>query len=75
MRHPIGYLSSPPSFLEALFQTDYLEFLERAQIKLMVPVGGQIRADLRKVFDTRQIPVRGAYSSEEVSLIGAECVH
>jgi len=75
LKHPIGYLLSPPSFLEALFKTDYSEFLERAQIELIVPVGGQISADLHTLFDTRQIPVRGAYSSEEVSLIGAECEH
>jgi phenylacetate-CoA ligase len=66
---------SPPSFLEALFQNDYSEFLERAQIELIVPIGGQISADLRKLFGIKQIPVRGAYSSEEVSLIGSECEH
>jgi len=42
LKHPIGYLLSPPSFLEALFQNDYFEFLEHAQIELIVPVGGQI---------------------------------
>jgi phenylacetate-CoA ligase len=75
LRHPIGYLLSPPSFLEALFQTDYQEFIERAKIELIVPIGGQISGELHKLFGTKQIPVRGAYSSEEVSLIGSECEH
>ncbi len=73
LKHPVGYLLSPPSFLEVLFQKDHLEFLERAEIELVIPVGGEISADLRKAFGIRQIPVRGAYSSEEVSLIGWEC--
>jgi phenylacetate-coenzyme A ligase PaaK-like adenylate-forming protein len=69
----IGYLVSPPSFMEALFYESDLAFLVENGVKMFVPVDEEADKDLRDRFAAAGIPVRAVYSSQEFGYIAAEC--
>lgn len=72
-RHDIGYLVSSPRIMEALLQSSDVEFLEKGRIACWLPVGEVIDPQLVEWLQSSNIPVRAAYSSEEVGMIAAEC--
>jgi phenylacetate-coenzyme A ligase PaaK-like adenylate-forming protein len=72
-RHEIGYLVSSPRIMEALLQFNDAEFLHKSGIACWLPVGEVIDPVLVGKLRSHGIPVRAAYSAEEVGMIASEC--
>jgi phenylacetate-coenzyme A ligase PaaK-like adenylate-forming protein len=72
-RDSIGYLVSPPHFIEAMLQHIDPDFLKRTGTAIFIPFGNTVSPELREAFSSAGIPVRGSYSSEETGVIGSEC--
>lgn len=73
MRHDIGYLVSSPRIMEPLLQYGDAEFLQKGRVACWLPVGEVIDPQLVDKLRSYDIPVRAAYSSEEVGMIAVEC--
>jgi phenylacetate-coenzyme A ligase PaaK-like adenylate-forming protein len=73
-KHPIGYFVVSSRLLEVLFSAHDIEDLIENKIAMVVPLAGKLDEGLRKQIVEKGIPVRSNYSSEEVGLIGSECI-
>jgi phenylacetate-CoA ligase len=72
-KNSIGYLVCAPAVLEVLLQGRDVGALRTYKTAMLIPMAEETSPDLRNALDAQNIPVRSAYSSEEVSLIGSEC--
>ena len=72
-RHEIGYLVSSPRIMELLLQFSDAAFLKKSGIACWLPVGEVIDPELVGKLQSHGIPVRAAYSAEEVGMIASEC--
>ena len=72
-KQDVGYLVCPPRILESIFSHESAEFLKQAKTRMWICVNEGASPDLLKTFSRLQIPVRSAYSAEEVGAIGFEC--
>lgn len=72
-KEPIGYLVASPWIVELMMQELEAEFFSANGAAMYIPIVASPDAELRKKFDSVNIPVRGTYSAEEVGLIASEC--
>ncbi len=70
----VGYLVAIPVVLERISTTFGLGFLKAANTAMWIAESSKVGPSLSRAFADLAIPVRANYSSEEVGMIGAECI-
>ena len=73
-RDSIGYLVCNPRLIDTLGSTFDLDFLRETKTAMWISLGESVGPHLIEAFARLAIPIRQNYSSEEVGMIGVECM-